>query len=99
MRAPESIPLPAALRKRAGRFHVRLKVVVAADGSSRVSILESTHLAGLDEAVLRSFSNLPWRPGQRSGKPVEIAVSLSIDDNWQAGEDGIHLKQHLPDRL
>lgn len=95
-KGPESIPLPISLRNQAGTFHVRIKVVVAADGSSIVSILDSTGIPELDESLVNSFSYLAWQPGMHGGKPVQVAIALRIDDNWQVGEDAIHLKQNRP---
>jgi hypothetical protein len=96
LKGPQKIPLPAVLRQHGGRFLITLRCDIDVDGSSQVSVMDSTGMLELDEALRQSFSNLPWYPGENSRGTVKIAVRLIIEANWQTSEDVIHWKGRIP---
>ena len=96
LKGPERIPLPEVLKQRGGRGVVSLKCAVAIDGSSQVSVMDSSGMVALDENLQKSFSNLPWYPGEENGKPVAVVVRLIIEASWNTGDEVIQWKGRIP---
>lgn len=62
--------LPAEVRRELVKTSVRARVEIAADGSVKVRLLESSGNREVDEMAIRALQESTWEPGTRNGEPV-----------------------------
>lgn len=96
LQAPKTIPLPESLKHRGGTCSIQLRCIVEADGSSEVSLLDSTGSADLDAVMLEAFSKCKWYPGEQDDVPVRVPLRLIIDASWKFGDDSIAWRGRTP---
>lgn len=71
--------IPRSLLTKASENQVRLRFIIAPDGSFQVVLVTSSGIPELDQAALDTCRSWHWKPALRDGVPVTRVVNQRID--------------------
>jgi TonB family protein len=72
-------PIPRALLLKVGSYNLRLRFVIATDGSFQVMLITSSGIPELDQIALETCRTWRWKPALRDGVPCRRIVNQRIE--------------------